>query len=152
MKIEDEIKVSRFVNNWQRASVNLLYTANWLNATLEKRASAFKITLPQFNVLRILRGQMPKASTNNLLKSRMISETSDISRLVNRLEKKGYVMRSKNEADKRATDIVITDSGLALLKNMEEDMLLLDILPQHIDEEQAALLSELLDVFRRGKE
>lgn len=82
----------------------------------------------------------------------MLSETSDISRLVNRLEAKGYITRTKSEKDRRASAIFISDSGLALLNEIEGEMLLLDILPQHLSVEQAALLSNLLDVFRRGKD
>lgn len=151
MKIEEEIKVSRFTNGWQRASVNILYTAGWLSLLLEKRAAKAGVTLQQFNVLRILRGQMPNPSTNSLIKSRMVSHTPDISRLVDRLAAKGLAARSKNKADKRALDVVITEAGLTLLESMEEDMLLSEILPDHLSEEEAIHLSEMLDLFRRGK-
>lgn len=148
MKIEEEIKVKSFSSDWQRASINIVYTANWLSLILEKRAAKKQITLQQFNVLRILRGQLPNPSTNNLLKSRMITNTPDISRLVDRIVAKGLVSRCKNKEDKRAVDLFITDKGLALLEEIEDDMMLNDLLPQNLSEQEAFQLSELLDKFR----
>ena len=69
MKIDEAIQVKKFSTEWQRATVNLLYTSNWVTAVLEKRAEQKQITLRQFNVLRILRGQFPNPVTNNLIKS-----------------------------------------------------------------------------------
>ncbi len=148
MKIEEEIKVKSFSSDWQRASVNIIYTANWLSLILEKRAAKEQITLQQFNVLRILRGQFPNPATNNLLKSRMITNTPDISRLVDRIVAKGLVSRAQNKADKRAVDLFITQKGLELLDILEADMMLGDILPQNLSEAEALQLSALLDKFR----
>ncbi|ULT23055.1 MarR family transcriptional regulator [Sphingobacterium sp. E70] len=97
MKIEDEIKVSKFSNEWHRCTVNILYTYNWLNNELEQRAAKEGITLKQFNVLRILRGQYPKPATNNLIKSRMLSTTPDISRMMDRMVTKGLVSAVNRE-------------------------------------------------------
>ena len=148
MKIEEEVEVRQFSSDWQRATVNILYTSNWLNLILEKRASKMQITLQQFNVLRILRGQFPQSSSNLFLKNRMISDTSDISRLIDRIVAKGLVSRTKSDSDKRAVEILITPSGLALLKVIEEDMLLNDVLPNNLSAAEAIQLSELLDKFR----
>ncbi|WP_437918816.1 MarR family winged helix-turn-helix transcriptional regulator [Sphingobacterium sp. LRF_L2] len=148
MKIEEELKVKKFTNDWQRATVNVLFTASWLGLVLEKRAAKKKITLQQFNALRILRGQLPEPTTNNLLRSRMISNTPDISRLVDRIVAKGLASRAKNRDDKRAVDLFITQKGLDLLEEMEDDMLLMDVLPSNINEKEAAKLSSLLDKFR----
>ncbi len=148
MKIEEELKVKKFTNDWQRATVNVLFTASWLGLILEKRASKRQITLQQFNALRILRGQLPSPTTNNLLRARMISNTPDISRLVDRIVAKGLASRSKNKDDKRAVDLFITQKGLDLLDEIEEDMMLSDILPDHLSEQEAATLSALLDKLR----
>ncbi|MFD1769839.1 MarR family winged helix-turn-helix transcriptional regulator [Sphingobacterium suaedae] len=148
MRIEEELHVRKFVSDWQRATVNILFTAGWLGLILEKRASKKGITLQQFNVLRILRGQLPQAATNNLVRSRMIGNTPDISRLVDRIVAKGLVSRDKNKEDKRAVDLFITQKGLDLLEAIEEDMMLSDVLPHNISEKEAAQLSELLDKMR----
>ncbi|GHE32630.1 MarR family winged helix-turn-helix transcriptional regulator [Sphingobacterium griseoflavum] len=148
MKIEEELKVKKFTNDWQRATVNILFTASWLGLILEKRAAKKQITLQQFNALRILRGQLPNPTTNNLLRDRMISNTPDISRLVDRIVSKDLASRTKNKDDKRAVDLYITQKGLDLLDEMEEDMMLTDILPEQLSAQEAAMLSDLLDKLR----
>ncbi|WP_353546215.1 MarR family winged helix-turn-helix transcriptional regulator [Rhinopithecimicrobium faecis] len=148
MKIEDAVKVTKFKNEWHRATVNLVYTTNWINLTLEKRASRHQITLQQFNVLRILRGQYPNPATNNLLKERMLTNTPDISRLIDRLVTKGHVSRCKSDGDKRAVDLLITEEGLKILEDLDSEMLMADILPKNITEKDCKLLSDLLDKFR----
>jgi DNA-binding MarR family transcriptional regulator len=148
MKIEKELKVKKFTNDWQRATVNILFTASWLTLILEKRAAKRMITLQQFNALRILRGQYPAPTTNNVIRSRMISNTPDISRLVDRIVTKGLASRAKNKEDKRAVDLFITQKGLDLLDEIEEDMMLTDLLPDNISERDAVKLSALLDTLR----
>lgn len=148
MKIEEEIKVSHFSNEWHRCTVNILYTYNWINNELEQRASREGITLKQFNVLRILRGQYPKPATNNLIKSRMLSTTPDISRMIDRMVTKGLVSRCQSGGDKRAVDLMITEKGLEILHHLEEPMLMKDILPHKITAEEAVQLSDLLDKLR----
>lgn len=148
MKIDEAIKVKKFSTEWQKATVNLLYTSNWVNAILEKRAERMQITLLQFNVLRILRGQYPTPVNNNLIRSRLLTNTPDISRLIDRLVTKGLVDRCKSSVDKRAVNLLITNEGLQILENLEQEMLLNDVLPQHISEEDCKLLNELLDKFR----
>ncbi len=147
-KIEELVKVKQFASPWHRATINIIYTNNWLNVMLEKRANAKQITLQQFNVLRVLRGQYPKPVTNNLLKERLLTKTPDISRLVDRIVSKDLVSREKNSVDKRAVDLLITEKGLELLQEIETEMMLDDVLPQNITAEDCLKLSELLDKFR----
>ncbi|VTQ03019.1 MULTISPECIES: MarR family winged helix-turn-helix transcriptional regulator [Sphingobacterium] len=147
-KIEELVKVRQFASPWHRATINIIYTNNWLNVMLEKRAGAKQITLQQFNVLRVLRGQYPDPVTNNLLKERLLTKTPDISRLVDRIVSKGLVSREKNSIDKRAVDLLITDKGLELLQEIENDMMLDDVLPENISVDDCLKLSELLDKFR----
>ena len=147
-KIEELVKVKQFASPWHRATINIIYTNNWLNVMLEKRAGAKQITLQQFNVLRVLRGQYPNPVTNNLLKERLLTKTPDISRLVHRIVSKGLVSREKNSIDKRAVDLLITDKGLELLQEIENDMMLDDVLPENISVDDCLKLSELLDKFR----
>lgn len=148
MKINELVKVKRFRDDWHKATINIIYTNSWIVKNLEQRANKKEITLQQFNVLRILRGQYPKAASNNLLKERMINSTPDISRLVDRIVAKGLVMRTKNIRDKRSVDLQITEKGLQLLDEIEEDMMLTDLVNSNITEQEALQLSNLLDKFR----
>lgn len=146
--IEELIKVRKFASPWHRATINVVYTSNWLNLMLEKRAGSKEITLQQFNVLRVLRGQFPKPVTNSLLKDRLLTQTPDISRLVDRIVNKGLVSRDKNKLDKRAVDLLITKRGLDLLDEIESLMMLDDVLPNNLTPEECFQLSDLLDKLR----
>lgn len=148
MSIEDRIKTSRFHDDWHKATINVLFTNNWLSNLLEARASKKNITLQQFNVLRILRGQYPNPASNVMIKERMISSTPDISRLVERIVSKGLITRTQNKSDKRSVDLLITEKGLQLLEEMEADMHLSPMLSKHLSEDEANLLSNLLDKLR----
>ncbi|SJN46469.1 hypothetical protein FM120_18060 [Sphingobacterium faecium PCAi_F2.5] len=78
----------------------------------------------------------------------MLTNTPDISRLIDRLVIKGLVDRCKSNEDKRAVNLLITDAGLNVLEELEQDMLLNDILPNHLSESECIQLNELLDKFR----
>ena len=120
MRIEDEIKQPIFKSEHQKAYINLMYTAGWLEL---RQAAAFKpygLTLPQFNILRILRGQHPLPATVALLIERMLDKTSNASRIVDKLEEKQLVTRKVCPANRRAVDIRITDAGLELLQRIDQ--------------------------------
>jgi DNA-binding MarR family transcriptional regulator len=148
MKIEDEIKQSAFKSDYHKAYINLLYTSNWLVQEQSNLFKPFGVTLPQYNVLRILRGQHPKPATVSLLIERMLDKTSNASRIVDKLEAKGLVTRKQCPNDRRTVDVLITDKGLALLKEM-------DVLDggsktgiRNLTENEATELNRLLDKIR----
>ncbi|SEL05527.1 MarR family winged helix-turn-helix transcriptional regulator [Parapedobacter koreensis] len=148
MKIEDEIQTRKFRNERQKATINIVFTSNWITSILEKRANAQQITLQQFNVLRILRGQHPSPVTNSLLKERMLDKMPDVSRIIDRLVSKGMVTRGVCDRDRRAVDVMITQKGLDTLAELEDNMLMMDILQENISEDECRILNELLDRLR----
>jgi DNA-binding MarR family transcriptional regulator len=148
MEIEKEIQNAKFINNYQKVSVNIVYTYNWLNALLKRELNLHKITNQQFNILRILKGQYPKPATINILKDWMLDKMSDASRIVDRLVQKELVTRCVNDKDRRAVDILISDKGLNLLKNIFLEDLMNNSLQNNISEEEAETLSRLLDKLR----
>ncbi|QIX62632.1 MarR family transcriptional regulator [Hymenobacter lutimineralis] len=119
MRIEDEIKQPNFQSEYQKAYINLVYTAGWLQLRQAAAFKEFNLTLPQYNVLRILRGQHPRPATVNLLIERMLDKTSNASRIVDKLEAKQLVTRRVCPSNRRAVDICITEAGLALLETMQ---------------------------------
>lgn len=119
MSIEDEIKQPIFRSEHQKAYINLIYTAGWLQLRQATAFKCFGLTLPQFNILRILRGQHPLPATVALLIERMLDKTSNASRIVDRLEEKKLVTRTVCTANRRAVDIRITPAGLALLDQID---------------------------------
>jgi DNA-binding MarR family transcriptional regulator len=145
MKIEEEISQSRFRNAHQKAAVNLLYTANWIENKMRVILGPFDITTQQYNILRILRGSHPRGLSASDIKDRMLDRNSDVSRLIDRLLAKKLVSKSQNTSDKRATDIQLTESGLGLVDRMESISQDLDGILSHLTKEEAAQLSDLLD-------
>ncbi|MBB6612154.1 MarR family transcriptional regulator [Pontibacter sp. Tf4] len=119
MKIEEEIKQTAFRNEYHKAYINLLYTSNFLQQEHGSMLKPFGITSPQFNVLRILRGQYPKPATVSLLIERMLDKTSNASRIVDKLEAKELVTRKQCPNDRRTVDVLITEKGLDLLKQLD---------------------------------
>lgn len=120
MKIEDEIKQSAFKSEYQKAYINLIYTSNFLQQAQAALFKPFGVTLPQYNILRILRGQHPKPATVNLLIDRMLDKTSNASRIVDKLEAKDLVTRKQCPDDRRTVDVLITQKGLDLLDEMDK--------------------------------
>ncbi|TZF85004.1 MarR family transcriptional regulator [Pedobacter sp. BS3] len=148
MELEKEIITDKFKNQYHKAIVNVLYTNNWITQQLKKRLAKYHVTLQQFNILRILRGQYPKPATINLLKERMLDKMSDASRIVDRMIQKDLVTRCTNKFDRRAVDIIITEKGLKILETLDEEMTGTDIIGNNLTIEDATRLNFLLDKFR----
>jgi len=147
MKLEDEIK-SKFRNEYHKALVNLYYTNNIIGQQFFNMLKEHGLAAPQFNVLRILRGQHPNAVSVGTVKERMLDNNSDVSRIVDRLFGKGLVERNECELDRRQKDVLISKKGLDLLDKMkicekEEDKLL-----SNLTEEEAKTLNYILDKIR----
>lgn len=148
MELEKEITSNKFENNYQKTVVNVLFTYGWVTNLLRKRFDKYHITMQQFNILRILRGQYPQPATINLLKERMLDKMSDASRIVERLVQKGLVSRCINEKDRRSVDIRINDQGLELLKTLDMELNIHEILKTHLTDDEAEQLNTLLDKMR----
>jgi DNA-binding MarR family transcriptional regulator len=148
MEIEKEIFSTKFENNHHKAIINLIYTYGWITNLLKQQLNKYKITLQQYNILRILRGQHPNPATINMLKERMLDKMSDASRIVDRLVQKELVIRFINTKDRRAVDILITKKGLDLLLKLDVEMSSKNILDKNINSAEAGILSDLLDKMR----
>ncbi|MEZ0539930.1 MarR family winged helix-turn-helix transcriptional regulator [Fibrella arboris] len=120
MNIEEEIKQAQFKSPLHRLIVNLMYTNNWLCDSQMRLLKPFDLTLPQYNVLRILRGQHPNPVRINDITERMLDKMSNASRLVDKLVLKKLVIRNECPSDRRAVDVLIAEKGLALLKKIDE--------------------------------
>jgi DNA-binding MarR family transcriptional regulator len=148
MKLEDEIKQQKFKSPHQKATINLIYSSAFLINLLNQKAKSFHLTRQQYNVLRILRGQHPKAASINLIKDRMLDKMSDASRIVERLRVKGLIDREISKSDKRAVDISITEKGIELLRAMEPSIDMVDALFKDFSPKELELFNALLDRMR----
>ena len=147
MKIEDEIKQQKFKTPHQKAVLNLIYTTSWMQGRQKDIFKTFGITLQQFNILRILRGQHPNSTSATEIKSRMLDKNSDVSRLLDRLLAKKVITKRVSANDKRAADVNLTEEGLELLKAIDKKQNQIDNVLLLSDEE-ATILSDLLDKSR----
>jgi DNA-binding MarR family transcriptional regulator len=148
MKIEEAIKQTRFKSPYERAVVNIFYTSNWLAYQEMSIFKEFDLSLPQFNVLRILKGQHPKSATVNLIIDRMLDKSSNASRIVEKLRQKGLVERTTCEKDRRRVDVVITDKGLDTVKKAGALLDKSHHKLQTLTDAEAIELSRLLDKLR----
>jgi len=148
MSIENDIKQEAFTSEYHKALVNILYTHNYLIHSMNKVFKKYGVTRQQFNVLRIIRGNQPEPSNINLIKDRMIDKMSDASRIVERLKIKGLVVREVNRLDRRSVDILITDEGLELLSQMDQEFDLFELPLKNLKESEAQELNSLLDKIR----
>lgn len=147
-KIEDEIKQPKFKSTHQKAVLNILYTANWIQNKQKEFFEPYGITGQQYNILRILRGQHPNRISGAEIKARMLDKNSDVSRLLDRMIGKNLVVRMQCPNDKRASDISISESGLELLTKLDKAINGLDTSLISLSKEEAEQLSALLDKGR----
>ncbi len=150
MGISEDIKQENFGSEYAKAVINVIYSSSWLH---QMHLGVFKqhgLTTPQFNILRILRGQFPNPSTVNLLIERMLDKSSNASRIVDRLEEKGLVIRKQCKNDRRAVDVFISDKGLELLEILDEKMLSFENDTRNLSEEESKTLNLLLDKMRQS--
>jgi len=141
-----------FTSREQEAYLSLLRTADALQAQVEARLKDFGLTGTQYNALRILRGAGPEGLPCREIGERMITHDPDITRLLNRLEDRGFVERTRARRDRRVIYGKITTAGLKLLREMDapiekqgRDML------RHVGQEYLKQLIELLELVRGGR-
>jgi DNA-binding MarR family transcriptional regulator len=111
-----------FVSVQQEAFLSVLRTASELSHAADKFLRKFDITQQQYNVLRILRGAGAEGLCRNEISARMVAATPDMSRLLERMEKSGWITRERAEDDRRQVSTFITDSGQELLTIIEDPL------------------------------
>jgi DNA-binding MarR family transcriptional regulator len=148
MKLEEEIHQKKFKTEEQKLMVNLVYTTNWLNAKYDLFFKNSEITIQQYNVLRILRGQHPSSCSIKLIKERMLDRMSDASRIVDKLNAKKLLIRRECPNDRRSVDVLITDEGLQLLKSLDYIDDTSKQIFKNLSSEEINILNGLLDKLR----
>ena len=149
MGIEKDIQQQVFRNEHQKATVNIIFSANWLSEKIKNFLDTEDITPQQYNILRILRGSKEPMSTLQI-RERMLDKMSDTSRIEERLQKKGLVEKKTCPADKRLVDVVISKKGLALLEKLDRKNTELDSIVNALSAEEANTLNGLLDKMRES--
>lgn len=109
-----------FTSLEQEVYLSVLRTASELSYVVDQFFRPFDITPSQYNVLRILRGAGADGLCRNEISERMVTATPDMSRLLERMEKAGWVTRERAEGDRRQVSTHITKSGMELLTKLEK--------------------------------
>lgn len=148
MNIETAIQQKSFRSEHEKLMVNLLYTSGWLQAHQVRYFKQYDLSPEQYNVLRILRGQYPKAISVTLVQERMLDKMSNASRLVEKLKSKELLSRTTCSKDRRQVDVKITDKGLELLARIDKDRKDITDFSATIKMSEAKTLNQLLDKLR----
>ncbi len=146
MEIGQVIK-SKFRNARHKAVVNLRYTSNYIGNIQNSYMAQYDLSMPQFNILRILRGANDAISVNTV-KDRMVEKSPHTTRLMDKLIDKGLMARVRCEEDRRVVYVSITKAGLDLLAKIDEDSESKLDVSGNLTEAEAEQLSALLDKLR----
>jgi len=148
--ILEEIKQSKpFRTRSQEAYLALLRTADDSRRYISRVLEPAGVTLQQYNVLRILRGAGADGLPTLAIAERMLERTPGVTRLIDRMEQKEWVSRSRCTEDRRRVWCKITPAGLALLASLEEPVRSVDdSFRDVLDEHELATLIGYLDRLR----
>jgi DNA-binding MarR family transcriptional regulator len=102
-----------------RVFVALLIAGDRLRQQAEQLMKEHSLTGTQYNVLRILRGAEPAGLPCKGISDRMISHDPDMTRLLDRMEKRGLITRERQVNDRRVVRTRITAAGLDILKKLD---------------------------------
>ena len=148
MNFEDQIRQTKFRNNFLKAILNLKYTSSLYNSKEVEVFKKYGILAQHFNVMRIVRGVHPDSVSPGKILEVMLDSGRDLTRLVDKLVKLGLLIRSTCPYNRRRVDINITEEGLALTDKIGKDVdVFLDSLDTLTDKESEQL-SNLLDKLR----
>ncbi|MBO6515875.1 MAG: MarR family transcriptional regulator [Bacteroidia bacterium] len=145
--IDQEVK-TRFANNRQRFITNLFFTSNHFQNMFTDILRPYDLSIPQLNILRILRGA-GKAVTMNNVKTLMIDKAPNLTRLTDKLLAKKLIARQRSDQDRRVVYISVSKEGMSLLEKIDNDEAFNNLnFLERISEEEAKHFSNLLDRIR----
>jgi DNA-binding MarR family transcriptional regulator len=123
-RLRDEIKQTRpFASLEQEALLSIERTAAVLGHALAEAIKPYGVTPTQYNVLRILRGAGEKGLCRNEVRERLVAQVPDVTRLLDRLEEMGLIIRERDATDRRLVTTRITREGLRLLERLDAPIL-----------------------------
>ena len=117
--LKRRLKQLSFESAEQEAILNILVSSNHVKSKIESVCTKHGITISQFNVLRILNGKYPEGYPRCDIISRMIDPAPDVTRLIDRLIRQGFVERYASTEDRRLSIARITNKGIAVLNKIK---------------------------------
>ncbi|GAB4331411.1 MAG: MarR family transcriptional regulator [Bacteroidales bacterium] len=124
---------------YMRMTVHLLRTANLIDYAVSQVLKEYGITHIQFNILRILESSGPEPISVKSIRDQLIFSSRDVTRLLDRLETKGYVIRRICPENRRKMDVTLTEGGTEVIKKSlpQIRLALNDYFRDLLDENQA---------------
>ena len=145
-RLAQEIKQSKpFATVAEEAVLNVMRTAEVLQQQMTELLKPYGISETQYNVLRILRGAGECGATCTQAAERMVTRDPDMTRLLDRLESRGFVRRERSKEDRRVVVTRITPEGLELLASL--DAPIRQYLEAHIGRLGPERLGQLIDLL-----
>ena len=120
--LKKRLKQQKFSSIEQEGLLNLFIASNYLHSKLDTICYGYRITLAQFNVLRILKGAHPDGYPRGEIMRRMVEPAPDVTRLIDRLIKEEYVERFYSDKDRRLSLARITKKGINLLTKINPEV------------------------------
>ncbi len=149
MTIEEVIKSTVKMDNAKKVILNIMYTQNVIQDHFSELMKPYDLSGEQYNVLRILRGQKGKPANMCVIQERMLAKTSNTTRLVDKLLLKDYVTRKVCEGNRRKIEVLITQKGLDILKELDPKVDAHErLFAGNISTEELELLNKLLEKYR----
>ena len=122
-RLQDELQQTKpFANLESEAYLNLVRTVDCLTRQVCEPLRAEGLSGPQYNVLRILRGAGDEGRTCGEIAARMVSSDPDVTRLLDRLAKRGWLTRTRDESDRRVVRARLSPAGHELLAQLDEPL------------------------------
>lgn len=149
-RLSDEIHQRRpFSSLAEEVYLNLQRTAEQLRAQAAALFREFELSIPQYNVLRILRGSHDRGLSCGEISERMVTRDPDMTRLLDGLEKMGLVERQRSLEDRRVVVAQIAKPGVSLLSRIDGPLENLHVQRlSHMGDKKLKQLSRLLEEAR----
>tara|TARA_R110002126_G_scaffold187187_2_gene335741 strand:+ start:275 stop:721 length:447 start_codon:yes stop_codon:yes gene_type:complete len=119
MNVEEIIKTSIEIPLHKRTIIHLALVMNKIDEEISTCLKPYEISIQQFNVLSILRGQKGNPANLSTINERMVSRMSNTTRLVDKLLLKGFVSRNICKQNRRKIEILITKEGIKILEKID---------------------------------
>ncbi|MBK9152521.1 MAG: MarR family transcriptional regulator [Saprospiraceae bacterium] len=148
VEISKAIKQSQFKDSFFKAYINLIFTANYFRDAFNSVFQKYGITGQHYNVLRIIKGKHPEKTTPGKIKEVMLDKGADLTRLMDKLERYGWIERQICPDNRRLILVGITPAGIEITENIDEEITLLSGDLRCLEDQEYKQLSELLDKMR----
>lgn len=146
------LKLSKNLEPREEVDLNLRVAVSLLDTGFNKLMEQFNITGAQYNVLRILKGVYPEGHARCEIATRMVERASDITRIIDRLEKQDLVQRDRTSEDRRMSITKITKKGIELLDKINPFLTKEHLeSTKELSEEECLQLSALLEKLYEKK-